>query len=80
MRPTLVFLKAIYANGRLVYRTGDECPPDLFLPDAVNRALDENWLGQCESNVRQSLYALFPRFSGCEQPLTAEQIARTPED
>jgi hypothetical protein len=73
--PTLVFIRAHYVNGRLIYRVGDEVPPGLFPQDAINRALDEGWLSECDADVRRSLYQLFPRFSGSsqqEQPLTKE--------
>jgi hypothetical protein len=67
MRPTLVFLKAYYADGRLIHGHGDEVPPGLFTKDVIDRALDEGFLAQHDSTVRQSLYDLFPRFSGSKE-------------
>jgi hypothetical protein len=63
-QPTLVFIKAPYIDGKLAFRSGDEVPPGLFTKDVIDRALDEGWLAQYDSAVRQSLFALFPRFSG----------------
>ena len=67
-RPTLVFIKAHYIDGKLVHRPGDELPPGLFTQDVIDRALDEGFLAAHDPAVRQSLYTLFPRFSGSKQP------------
>jgi hypothetical protein len=76
MKPTLVFVKAHYVNGRLAHYPGDEVAPNTFSQETINRALDEGYLAECDSADRPSLYHLFYRFTGAtpEQPLTKEQL------
>jgi hypothetical protein len=73
MRPTLVFIRAHYVNGRLIHYFGDECPPGTFSEENVDRALDECHL--VEAPDRRSLYRLLPHFSGCkeQEQLTNEE-------
>ena len=42
MRPTLVFVRAHYVDGRLVLSsTARKAPPGMFTQETINRALDE---------------------------------------
>lgn len=75
--PTLVFRRS-GAIGSRQFGCGDELPPNVLSPEVIAHWLDEDWIRECDSAERPSLYRLFYRFSGCkeEQPLTKEQIAR----
>lgn len=75
MRPTLIFIRAHYVDGRLVHCPGDECPPNMFTREVINRALDDGYLAECDSAERRSLYRLLHRFSGCK-----EQEQLTPQE
>ena len=76
MKPTLVFLKAHYINGRLAHYPNDEVPPGTFSQANIDRALDEGALAEVDAAVRPSLYHMFFRFSGAtpEQPMTRQQL------
>lgn len=73
MRPTIVFIRNHYVDGSLVHRVGDECPPNMFSRETVNRALDEGYLA--ERAERRSLFRLLHRFSGAaeKEQLTNEE-------
>jgi hypothetical protein len=75
MRPTLVFVRAFYADGSLVHCPGDECPPHLFAREVIARALDDGALAECDSSDRRSIYRLLHSFNGCKEPeqLTNEE-------
>jgi hypothetical protein len=45
-RPTLVFIKAHYIDGRIVHYFGDEMPPRLFAQEVINRLLDDGVLAE----------------------------------
>ena len=76
MRPTLVFIRAHYIDGKLAHWPGEEVPPGTFNEETIGRALDEGFLA--EYAERRSLYRLLRSFSGCEEQdqLTNEQEKR----
>ena len=45
-RPTLVFIKAHYIDGRIDHYFGDEMPPRLFTQEVINRLLDDGVLAE----------------------------------
>jgi hypothetical protein len=45
-RPTLVFIKAHYIDGRIVHYFGDEMPTRLFAQEVINRLLDDGVLAE----------------------------------
>jgi len=47
------------------FHHGDELPPDLLPPEAIDWHLDRKEL--VEYKDRRSLYRLFPAFSGCKE-------------
>ena len=65
--PTLIFLRGHYTDGSLVHHVGDEVPPGLFSRETINRAIDEGFLGECDSSERRSIWRLLHRFSGCKE-------------
>ena len=66
-RPTLVFIKAHYIDGRIVHYFGDEMPPRLFAQEAINRSLDDGVLAEYDESSLPSLYRRFSAFSGCKE-------------
>lgn len=66
-RPTLVFIKAHYIDGRIVHYFGDEMPPRLFAQEVINRLLADGVLAEYEESNRPSLYRRFSAFIGCKE-------------
>lgn len=66
-RPTLVFIKAHYIDGRIVHYFGDEMPPRLFAQEVINRLLADGVLGEYDESNRLSLYRRFSAFIGCKE-------------
>jgi hypothetical protein len=78
MRPTLIFVRAHYIDGKLVNYPGDEVPSGLFTQRTIDRALDEHHLAEVDSADRRSLYRLLHRFSGAteKEQLTNEESSQ----
>ena len=66
-RPTLVFIKAHYIDGRIVHYFGDEIAPRLFAQEVINRLLDDGVLAEYDESNLPSLYRRSSAFSGCKE-------------
>ena len=62
MKPTLIVIGThLYAKG---FPHAAELRPGLLSQEGIDRLVDERKLEEVDANVRRSLYALFPEFSG----------------
>lgn len=66
--PTLVITKHAQVGSRQSQH-GEELPPNLIPPEVVDHWLDQGWLKAYDPAQRQSLYRLFPHFSGLKEQI-----------
>ena len=62
---TLVVINAQVGNR--YFHHGEELPPNLVPREVIDQWLDQGRLKEYDAAVRQSLYHLFPRFSGVKE-------------
>ena len=63
---TLVVIRHLQIGERQFHH-GEELPPDLLPPEAVDWHVDQKQLIEYDSSERRSLHRLLHRFSGCSE-------------
>jgi hypothetical protein len=63
---TLVLVRHLEVGDRQLHH-GDELPPDLLPPEAIDWHLDRKEIVEYDSAERRSLYRFFHHFTGCSE-------------
>jgi hypothetical protein len=73
---TLVLLRHLQIDDRQLYH-GEELPPDLLPPEAIDLHFDKKEIAEYDSAERRSLYRFFHHFTGASEKerLSAEEYA-----